>query len=330
MTDYSKMIKFLNGLNESKYIDPANGMVYHYTSAEVFNSIISKGTLRFTDRNYLNDKSEGVYVLQVISESHFFLNVWSSEAIAEKFKIVCEKRKKNPNKKYRHICQCSFSTESDSLSMWNYYSKNNQLEGFNIAFNADELKNTVCQLDVDNEKKTKAIFCKKAAWKDGKTEIKAFSGKIIYEKEKQKEIIIKIIETAEKYMRDNIDQDDYELFLDCILDKILDVGVFFKNKAFENEYEFRIVFYFYECEYYKAIDEKSTEGVSVRIPYQFVYKNNFMIPYVDLQFDKKFIKGITMSPTLNDEASKASIEDFLRINGMGNIRIKSSEIPVRY
>lgn len=62
-----KFCRFYNALHLEYGEQPP--FIYHYTSSGAAQSIISKGQIRFTDRYYLNDASEGRYVLD--SETHF-------------------------------------------------------------------------------------------------------------------------------------------------------------------------------------------------------------------------------------------------------------------
>ena len=41
--------------------------IYHYTSPEGLKGIFDNQVIRFTNRLYLNDKSEGIYVFDVLS-----------------------------------------------------------------------------------------------------------------------------------------------------------------------------------------------------------------------------------------------------------------------
>lgn len=55
---------------------------YHYTSPSAFLSIIDKRQIRFfTDIRYLNDKSEGVYLINLII--NFFENIRMNTNILE-------------------------------------------------------------------------------------------------------------------------------------------------------------------------------------------------------------------------------------------------------
>ena len=54
--------------NYDEYLQRENNGIYHYTSSNVFLIILKNNTLRFTDRFFLNDKSEGSYVLDLCLE----------------------------------------------------------------------------------------------------------------------------------------------------------------------------------------------------------------------------------------------------------------------
>ena len=73
----------------SEYINKEDWPIYHYTSPSGVNGIITDHTLRFTDRNYLNDYSEGRYVLDLCLTSQF------EELVPEKyrkyFRDTCKK-----------------------------------------------------------------------------------------------------------------------------------------------------------------------------------------------------------------------------------------------
>ena len=55
----------INNTELSNYLSVENRNIYHYTSPTGLNGIVSYHTLRFTDRNFLNDYSEGRYVIDL-------------------------------------------------------------------------------------------------------------------------------------------------------------------------------------------------------------------------------------------------------------------------
>lgn len=58
------LCRYLNGFKP--ILKKPSDFVYHYTSKEAARNIIIGNTLRFTDRYYLNDYSEGKYILSCV------------------------------------------------------------------------------------------------------------------------------------------------------------------------------------------------------------------------------------------------------------------------
>lgn len=76
----SFMIKSFRTDDES-VIKGTKKIRYHYTSPSAFLSIIDKRQIRFTDIRYLNDKSEGVYLIKLII--NFLKNIRMNTNIPE-------------------------------------------------------------------------------------------------------------------------------------------------------------------------------------------------------------------------------------------------------
>jgi hypothetical protein len=146
----------------------ATSEVYHYTSPEGFREIIGgkNNCLRFTRSVCLNDSSEGKYIEQIYESSikklldtksisnEFFDEIKGirPETIEEVERDTTDEEKERynewekinksglpaPEKHYSwKECDtyiCCFSKSRDSLPMWNYYSKNDRYEGYNIGF----------------------------------------------------------------------------------------------------------------------------------------------------------------------------------------------------
>ena len=66
--------------------------LYHDTSLDVLQTILEKKQLRFTNRAYLNDKSEGHYVLSLCEEK--IDDLWPMEEGKETFKKALESAQK--------------------------------------------------------------------------------------------------------------------------------------------------------------------------------------------------------------------------------------------
>lgn len=95
---------------------------YHYTSPEAAKSILGYGKLRLTDRYYLNDYSEGRYVLQLCLDNIDTL-IPNNEKLKKYFMKILDERKYCVQRDDFYVYQCSFSMKRDSLCMWNYYTK---------------------------------------------------------------------------------------------------------------------------------------------------------------------------------------------------------------
>lgn len=105
--------------------------VFHYTSIGGLQGILSRKALRFTNIKYLNDKDETLAGLDSIVKENGF-----SEEQREKFRssiLNCGTQ----------TFLCCFSLDGDSLPMWNYYTKEINNQGFNIAFDSKELVESI-------------------------------------------------------------------------------------------------------------------------------------------------------------------------------------------
>lgn len=138
MSFITKFSDFCNGFELQYGKSPSH--IYHYTSPVGAMGVIENNTLRFTDRNYLNDYSEGMYTLDLCLEN---LNDLTEEGkFRDYIRNSLEERKKNPNGDEFYIYQCSFSTNKDSLCLWNYYTKDNGIKGYNLKLIEKKLKMT--------------------------------------------------------------------------------------------------------------------------------------------------------------------------------------------
>lgn len=64
--DVAELCRFSNNFKLELKNPP--DFVYHYTSKEAAKNIIKGNTLRFTDRYFLNDYSEGKYIYELCKE----------------------------------------------------------------------------------------------------------------------------------------------------------------------------------------------------------------------------------------------------------------------
>ena len=110
-------------------------LIYHYTSPSGLKSILENHTLWVSDFAFLNDKSENRYLYEVLGDilenSKVSLEL-NSDFLDELTHILNQRVDSIPDNYYRYIC--SFSSNPDSLSLWNYYTKTDTGVGYNIGF----------------------------------------------------------------------------------------------------------------------------------------------------------------------------------------------------
>lgn len=291
--------------------------LYHYTSLDVLQTILDKKQLRFTNRLYLNDKSEGHYVLSLCEEK--IDDLWPMEEGKETFKKALESAQKElkdaaekpvyeKNTRNFQIYQVSFSYEPDSLIMWNYYAAGG---GCSIQFSKDYMENLKSKLNASG--------------------LTALLGYVIYDVEKQIEILKGIFDAFLQVYSDNKSiSRKYALWEYCLIRSILKIGAFFKHPGFRDERECRMVFDAYQegetKEFPALISPKGQEPYKSKIR----IRNGVLVPYVDIDFDIKYLQSITVSPTSNFEKVKQGLKIVLCEQGITNLQINRSEIPLRF
>ncbi len=289
--------------------------IYHYTSQDTLLKILD-GKLRFTDRFYLNDKTEGIYTLDlIISEIDDIIAVDSKfYTIKNDIAQKCIEFKEELKNDRFNVYQCSFSLNNDSLPMWNYYTKNNELRGVNIGFDSKKLSDSIERT------------IPRAETVD-KNQLFVFGGNVIYEKDKQKVIIKDIIEKYSQLIFEHYDCEKALRmslhFFDRIIDRIVLAGTFFKKECFSVEEEYRLaVCLCAENGKFIALKDAKIEYMS---------KFNFYLPYIDLQYELNSIDSIMVSPTYDFNIIQHNLIALLKNYDISNeIEISQSSIPVRY
>lgn len=279
--------------------------VYHYMTISTLMEILSNKKLRFSNRLYLNDYSEGKYVLDLCIKQ--IDKIWPTtqnyqkEEFLEELHILSE----HLNNKQFHIYQASFSLYGDHLTMWNYYAKG---DGANMEFSLHAL-----------EESFKKRFLDDVQWPVG-----FLHGPVIYDMTQQIEILNKLL--AGFATSDSIVNEWYMF----VAWAVLYVGIFFKHKGFQDEREYRIAYSLFfdqeQCLTLRSNEEGKPYFVNV---YQ---RENMLVPYIDIDFDIKAIEGITLSPRLETENISDGLQIALRQNGFDSnkIHISKSKIPVRF
>lgn len=279
--------------------------VYHYMTINTLMEILSNKKLRFSNRLYLNDYSEGKYVLDLCINQ--IDEIWSNTQKYQKEKFLKELRilSEHINNKAFHIYQASFSLSDDSLTMWNYYAKG---DGANMKFSLYAL-----------EESYKERFLDDVQWPVG-----FLHAPVIYDMTQQIEILNKLLAD---FATSDSNFNEWYMFVAWA---VLYVGTFFKHESFQDEREYRIAYSLFfaqeQCLTLRSNEEGKPYFVNV---YQ---RENMLVPYIDIDFDIKAIEGITLSPRLETENISDGLQIALRQNGfdINKIHISKSKIPVRF
>ena len=306
---------------------------YHYTSPEGLLGILNDKTLRFSDCQFLNDKSEYLHIKAPLKTAlslamkHLHFDYFQSlmDQIPDNFedihlKITQGQRgggifMKRLNRRYFVLCA---SYERDSLNMWNYYTKGGNYQGYNLEINLRTL------LECFSITKIK--------------DIDIFCGRVIYEEEEQIEILKELLIQADENLHNELEKlkgydDDYKDYIELndvaideaignLLSQIERYRLFFKDTAFSNEKEFRFV-----------IRASMLNGVidPVLKP-NFCVKNGIVTPFFQLSYrNKQIINSITLSPMLDKNLAEIGLKKFLAFKKHSKtIQIRQSVIPIRY
>lgn len=250
--------------------------IYHYTSRAGLEGIFSNRQLWANDIYRQNDKSEGIYVLDVLENNidYFGIQEEYKNAILRQAKITRSSLYDGSyeSKKHRSFI-ISFSTVGDELALWNYYTKNENSVGYNITFDTKVLtdKIKIKKLILDNE--TNVFY-------PGIMDEDFHHGKVIYDEHEQCKIMKKEIDKFAKYFDKKNNVCEY-----LLVEKILWIGNFFKSSYFKHEYEYRLVFFTGTDIEYPGVNEIAMEVKGDK-------KN-----HIEVYYNPNSILAVTCSPT---------------------------------
>lgn len=288
------------------------GEIFHYTSSSALNSILldNKDYVKLWASRYdcLNDYSEGTVAVDVLLEvcndllregiiNNYLYNLFVKVKPAHTvlFLNIKENDIRPSRDKYNRFI-CSFSKTKDALAMWNYYSKGNKYEGFNIGFNSFSLKSSL-----KNEYKSKCI--------------NFHIYPVIYEREEQKKLIKKtVLKLTENYSEDQESSIRY-----ILSNRLLEWGSIFKHECFKHEEEVRIII------------DVSVKEITQEIKYR-TY-SGLIVPYIEVYLQKTDVFNVMFGPLQCDcfqkEQQKKIMLDMLKTKGF-DLNVDYSKIPVRF
>lgn len=287
---------------------------FHYTSAEALKNIIEKSSIRFTHCAFLNDTEEYLYIDEVIeniikeekdSEVTNFIKNMKGD-INHNFKGLV--LKPNDNKWFfpstGEYYVLSGTSEKDSLPMWNYYAKNGSYYGYAIKLEIRELYKMISPyLPVMGE----FLF-----------------GKVIYDKEKQKQIVInhtrKLLDNFDKEYEKDQNDDLIGKLQDDFYDFVQRSRLFFKREGFKHEKELRAVVL--------TNTDFEKEGFSA----DFGITNGLVRPYIEYSFHPKClpIQQIKLSPTIEEKIGILGVSTLINKHNYVDVDIDKSTLKLRF
>lgn len=297
--------------------------IYHYTSVSGIQGILSNKKLRFTHIEYMNDCNEVVVGEKLLREA--------SKDFGEEHAEMLDKQLIRERETNQDTFVCCFSMEKDSLSMWNYYTKDINNQGYNIGIDYKLLVVSIlkknpellgckilvgevdyCKRDTNyaNEMNIHSIKCVTAT-------LELLASLISGKPKEHKADDIEVVPS--RVLRYHGEAGEFQY------DYSLSIMYFMKRPCFSNEKEFRIVV---------DLTQESINKLKENGKYGFRQSNGVLLPYVDLEFDISCITGITMSPTIKSDLAERSIREYCKYCGIDednlSEKIAKSNIPVRY
>lgn len=298
-------------------------ITYHYTSPVGAKAILESHSIRFTDCQFLNDKSEYVHIhkplfqaMIEIQEDLFDQSI--PDMIRDMFNdnyeterlVLIPRSDINPKLKFRFIKQRYYifctSEQKDALNMWNYYIKGGNYQGYNLGLAANSILKSFSDFKKEN--------------------IELLYGKVLYTVSEQVKYLKDGILNIDRSLQDEVSGvnniESYDKAKGQILEFLEGARLFFKDEAFKGEEEFRYVIKL-PTDYMKKDHSVLNVGYDV--------KGGVIVPHCSLIIDKASLKSITLSPMLDKELAKQGIKRFLAdCSYEEEPEINQSSIPIRY
>lgn len=299
--------------------------VFHYTSPEGVMGILGNREIFFTDAQFLNDYQERRSIndeLKRFWESHHreydknFYHLFKGMSVDtyedNEFAYIDGM---TIEETYRYFV-LSASMNKDSLSMWKYYAKNGNYNGYNIGLFIPALGDE---------------------WIDRETSVIVETGLVVYSSnEKQVKIhdfIEKLYDMWSKYKESALMNEklvkEYKAW-------IAYASLFFKNACFASEEEMRFVAAVPKSKLNEINYEK--EDGTKRKMYDFRISNGVLIPFIRMPLfgwsdgENLITSRIGIAPCANFDLKKEGIIHFVQSleYKFDQINIVESEIPVRF
>ena len=290
---YERLINEINVMVDELISVNADGLIYHYTEADVIINILKEKKIWASSVYFLNDRQEANYSTDLFSK-----------IIDKKYSIKSKEKKyyiETFLDRYIEIQEksfvVSFSLDPDSIALWNNYGKN---EGYALGF--------------------KIIDCiRMFSQKSNNLEHSTYFGKTIYDKKKQCKIIESLLDSIDisnKLALYNIDNSkkikDINLNL---INKLKAILMTNKGKAHQAENEYRVVI---------IPDKKWLKKIEFRNRY------GIITPYIEIEFNSVPISELIIGPKISEKISEKGCDAMLKSYGYTHVDIVKSKLDVRF
>lgn len=288
----------LNRLRHLNIDEPLN--LYHYCDSTGLLGILENQKLWATHTFYLNDKTEINYTHELIEQIYHELieqapldeNLLSYRGLLHRLSYKTMRPK--PNNDIFVICFCE---QKDILSQWRGYGDKGS--GYAIGFETNKLKRVDSNFTLH---------------------------KILYDEEKQKEIlramINAVISSFKQSIIDKSSEEQEKIADEHILifeEEIISLATYFKHPSFCEENEWRLVFDSDKNSLKKIKFRTSISGIIPFVEYEIQNKeHNQLLPIIE----------VWLGPTVKQEASIKSIK-MLTDNTYPGLDVSGSKIPFR-
>jgi len=311
--------------------------IYHYCSLDTFYKIVSRKSIRLSDLNKTNDYMEKRWILKVLPKAlvtefidrkiniDLWEKYWYEDGVESHMAYLNAFMKETVYSSSPILISC-FSKVGDKLSQWRAYGDDGY--GVSIGFNYKKLKKLKSKsrnLDIKN---------------------------VIYKDTKQIQEIRKYIYSTIQYMEglfeddlfkqtDNFNEyftEEFTAFCEVLVDYMEYVSCYFKNPAFIEEEEVRIIYSppintdFSDEDLKPYFNEPVKVGKYRLDPIRYYTKNKQLVAYTDVYFDELVAEDIISEIVLGPKSklTKADVFFFLVSNDFNPDEIKISKSKATY
>lgn len=299
---------------------PKSHVVYHYTTLEGLYKILESNELWMTDYTYLNDAKEiehGYSLVQIEIEK-----ILDRLQNSQKNKLLLDFLAMLKQSQLPRICLTSFSLDGDSLSQWRGYSRGRM--GVSIGFDV------FAQYWI----KLKQCYFHQVIY-DYPTQIEIIQNYLYYHEHLLENDLKKVIKNRSGKRVLGSRKKMTEYYCQKMLSRLYSLISFFKDTAFTDEREVRLV-YTEEAELYERSELK-------KAPKRFRVTDGLIIPYCttkDLRRNwlnsitndgdlKLPVKEIIIGPNDKSALIKNGVTEYLESMEYDDVDVRISTIPFR-